>query len=153
MKKRRFIPILIVLGTWSVFCCGAAAEYQKLLGQTLAPLLILAAGAAPWVALKLLNDRAARWRPRLEAGLRRHTTAIDALPTSLDGFWIALAAGAGLYLELVVIRFHGSCFQLFAFFKNFSLLSCFLGLVIGYTLGGRRDVQLFTPFVLPMLAV
>ena len=52
-----------------------------------------------------------------------------------------------------MIRFHGSCFQLFAFFKNFSLLSCFLGLGIGYTLGGRREVPLYTPFVLPMLAV
>jgi spermidine synthase len=153
VKKRRVIPILIVLATWSIFCCGAAAEYQKLLERPFIPLLILAAGAAPWVALKLLNDRAARWRPRLDAQMRRHADAIDALPASLNWLWIALAAGAGLYLELVVIRFHGSCFQLFAFFKNFSLLSCFLGLGIGYTLGGRREVPLYTPIVLPMLAV
>jgi hypothetical protein len=30
-EKRRIIPILIVVAPWSIFCCGAAAEYQKLL--------------------------------------------------------------------------------------------------------------------------
>ena len=38
---------------------------------------------------------------------------------------IALAAGLGLFLELAIIRIHSSYFQLFAYFKNLSLLSCF----------------------------
>ena len=67
------------------------------------------------------------------------------------GLWIAAAAGLGLFAELAVIRFHGSCFQLFAFFKNLSLLSCFLGLGIGYTIGDRR--RLYTPLVLPGIAL
>ena len=46
---------------------------------------------------------------------------------------IALAAGLGLFLELAIIRIHSSYFQLFAYFKNLSLLSCFLGLGIGYS--------------------
>ena len=89
--------------------------------------------------------------PTLSGALERHTECVDALPARYDWLWIALAAGLGLYLELVVVRFHASCFQLFAFFKNFSLLSCFLGLGIGYALGSARP--LLTPLVLPMLAV
>jgi hypothetical protein len=80
---------------------------------------------------------APRWWSPLERALSDHTNRVDALPPRFDWLWIALAAGLGLYLELVVVRFHASCFQLFAFFKNFSLLSCFLGLGIGYALGSR----------------
>ena len=67
------------------------------------------------------------------------------------GLWIALAAGLGLYTELMIIRWHASCFQVFAYFKNISLLACFLGLGIGYAIGPRRPVA--TPLVLPGLAV
>src|SRR5690349_21068746 len=121
-----------------------------------APLAILCAGwmlfcvGLPVAGLKLAADRRQCWWPPLLRGLEAHTDCIDALPARLDWLWVALAAGLGLYLELVVFRFHASCFQLFAFFKNFSLLSCFLGLGIGYALGAARP--LYTPLVLPMLA-
>ena len=53
-------------------------------------------------------------------------------------FYIALAAGLGLFLELAIIRIHSSYFQLFAYFKNLSLLSCFLGLGIGFSLSNKK---------------
>jgi spermidine synthase len=56
-----------------------------------------------------------------------------------------------LYTELMIIRVHASSLQLFAYFKNVSLLSCFLGLGVGYTMGARRPLT--TPLVLPLLAV
>jgi spermidine synthase len=147
---RRALPIFGTLLSWSIFCLGAAAEYQRLTGP-LVPFLLLLAAGAPWAIASFVANRRATWLPRLEAQMQRHAALVDALPEKLFWFWIALAAGVGLYLELVIIRFHGSCFQLFAFFKNFSLLSCFLGLGIGYARG--RKATLYTPLVLPMLAV
>lgn len=83
--------------------------------------------------------------------LSRHTDFVDAIPDSHIGLWIALAAGLSLYSELMIIRLHSSYFQLFAYFKNVSLLSCFLGLGIGYARGSKRPLT--TPLVLPFFAL
>ena len=143
-------PILIVLGSWSLFCAGVAFELWAKHRNPLPPGALFALAAVPWVIAKMVSDRSSAWLPALRERMERHTEQVDALPQKYNWLWIALAAGTGLYLELVLIRFHASCFQLFAFFKNFSLLSCFLGLGIGYALGNRRP--LFTPVVLPLLA-
>lgn len=144
------LPILFVLGSWTLFCAGAMIELHNLHQTLLGPMVALSLGVAPWLIARLIADRRHQWGPILEAHMQRHTEQVDALPVRHNWLWIALAAGVGLYLELAFIRFHASCFQLFAFFKNFSLLSCFLGLGIGYALGGRR--HLYTPLVLPLLA-
>ena len=47
---------------------------------------------------------------------------------------VILAAGLSLFIELSIIRIHSSYLHFFSFFKNISLLSCFLGLGIGYAL-------------------
>lgn len=83
--------------------------------------------------------------------LEEHTRFVDRLPSSQVPFWIALAAGSALYLELMVIRIHACELQILSHFKNVSLLSCFLGLGIGYTWSNRR--VLGTPLLLPLLAV
>ncbi len=83
--------------------------------------------------------------------LQAHTDEVDRIAVSRIGLWIAVTAALGLYVELMIIRVHGSYFQLFGYFKNISLLSCFLGLGLGYTLGGRRPLT--TPLVLPLLAI
>ncbi len=83
--------------------------------------------------------------------LKRHTEFVDNIPDSQIHLWIVLATLIGLFVELMLIRIHASCFQLFAYFKNISLLSCFLGLGIGYARGGKKP--LYTPFVLPCLAL
>ena len=66
-------------------------------------------------------------------------------------YLIAAAAGLGLYLELMIIRLHSSFFQLFGFFKNISLLSCLLGLGVGYLFGGKKLFSL--KWVFPLLAI
>ena len=66
-------------------------------------------------------------------------------------YLIAAAAGLGLYLELMIIRLHSSFFQLFSFFKNISLLSCLLGLGVGYLFGGKKLFSL--KWVFPLLAI
>ena len=83
--------------------------------------------------------------------LEAHTDAIDGIPLSRVNFWIALVAGLALFVELMIIRIHSSYFQLFAYFKNVSLLSCFLGLGIGYARGFKKPLA--TPFVLPLLSL
>jgi len=83
--------------------------------------------------------------------LGEHTKTIDSLPKSQLSLWIAVASGLGLFVELMMIRVHSSYFQLFAYLKNVSLLSCFLGLGIGYALAKKR--RLYTPLVLPLLSI
>lgn len=83
--------------------------------------------------------------------LQNYSDTIDALPSAHTGLWIALASGLSLYMELMLIRFHSSCFPVFAYFKNISLLSCFLGLGIGYTKGKEHPLSL--PFALPFLGL
>ena len=76
---------------------------------------------------------------------------IESIPIKKINYWIALASGCGLFTELMIIRLHASYFQLFAYFKNISLLSCFLGLGIGYAL--NRKNSLLTPLVIPLLTI
>jgi SAM-dependent methyltransferase len=144
-------PLTVLGASWVLCCVGLALEHQNRTGNIKGTFALFAAAGVPLVATKVASERRGKWAGPLERLLAGHTAQVDALPARLDWLWIALAAGAGLYLELVVVRFHASAFQLFAFFKNFSLLSCFLGLGIGYALGAGR--VLFTPLVLPLLAV
>ena len=55
---------------------------------------------------------------------------------------VILAAGLSLFLELSIIRIHSSYLHFFSFFKNISLLSCFLGLGIGYALKKHKIYSL-----------
>ena len=65
---------------------------------------------------------------------------------------IVLASALALYVELVMIRWHATCAHVFAIFKNVSLLSCFLGLGIGFALAARRK-RVSLIFFLPLLAI
>lgn len=141
----------ITLGSWLVFCVAAAFYYDRELNTSAPVIWFILAGIAPVAIAKFAIDLRARWWPRLWKILADHTRRLDSISAARNGPWIALAAGTGLYLELVLIRYHGTCFAIFGFFKNLSLISCFLGLGIGYALG-RLPIAL-TPLVLPMLAL
>jgi hypothetical protein len=52
-----------------------------------------------------------------------------------------LISSAGLFLEMVVIRWLAAEVRLFSYFKNLSLLAAFLGLAIGFSLAGRKRDQ------------
>ena len=64
---------------------------------------------------------------------------------------IVLVTMVSLLLELVMIRWLASVFPVFSFFKNFTLLSCFLGLGAGYAVAGKQPCA--PALVLPMLAL
>jgi SAM-dependent methyltransferase len=51
---------------------------------------------------------------------------------------LALASLLGLFLELLLIRWVSSEIRVFAYFKNFVLIACFLGFGLGFHLSRRR---------------
>jgi spermidine synthase len=63
---------------------------------------------------------------------------------------IVLVTMVSLLLELVMIRWLASVFPVFSFFKNFTLLACFLGLGAGYAVSEKQPCA--PGLVLPMLA-
>jgi Spermine/spermidine synthase domain len=64
---------------------------------------------------------------------------------------IFLTAALSLYLELSVIRWQAGLFEIFSFYKNFGMLSCFAGLGIGYCIS--RSKQSLLICTAPLLAV
>jgi hypothetical protein len=64
---------------------------------------------------------------------------------------IVLVTMVSLLFELVMIRWLASVFPVFSFFKNFTLLACFLGLGAGYAVAERQRCA--PALVLPMLAL
>ncbi len=142
----------LFLAGWTLFSYGLLLRYAKVshaerwieLLLALSPAVLAALFGGAWTVRR-------RWLPGLTAAFESHTDSVDALNDAYIGIWIALAAGLSLYIELMVIRIHASFFQLFAYFKNVSLLSCFLGLGIGYARGARRPVA--TALVVPLLSI
>ncbi len=146
--------VILLLICWAAFCWGALGHYVEVrdegFGLWTALVLVLAPPAAVFGAWLLRRKWESLTRPVVEM-LARHTEAVEGLGTARLRLLIALAAGLGLFAELALIRLHASQFQLFAYFKNVSLLSCFLGLGLGYARSGRG--ALLTPLVLPALAL
>lgn len=64
---------------------------------------------------------------------------------------IVLVTMVSLLLELIMIRWLASVFPVFSFFKNFTLLACFLGLGAGYAVADRQPCA--PALVLPMLVL
>jgi spermidine synthase len=77
------------------------------------------------------------WRLKLQ----RWTAVFDFSLASLGGFsytGLILASILGLFLELMMIRWISSEVRIFAFLKNYILVSCFLGFGLGCFLCRRR---------------
>jgi len=77
-------------------------------------------------------------------------------PQQLGGFShgkLALVSVLGLFLELLMIRWVSSEVQVFAYFKNFVLIACFLGFGLGCYLVRRRISLLSLLVPLATLAV
>jgi len=64
---------------------------------------------------------------------------------------VVLVTMLSLLLELVLIRWLASVFPVFAFYKNFTMLACFLGLGAGYAVAEKQPCA--PALVLPMLAL
>lgn len=78
----------------------------------------------------------------------------DGTPDHLGGFSytrLVLVSALGLFLELLMIRWISSEIRIFAYFKNFVLIACFLGFGLGCYLC-RRRINLLA-MVAPLLAL
>jgi hypothetical protein len=86
------------------------------------------------------------------------TTSFEFSPESLrhTGFnSLALASILGLFLEMLLIRWISSEIRIFAYFKNFVLIACFLGFGLGFYFC-RKKINLLTlivPLVLLSLII
>ena len=82
------------------------------------------------------------------------TKSFDFSPQTLGGFSyarLALISVLGLFLELLMIRWVSSEISIFAYFKNFVLIACFLGFGLGCYLS-RRPVNL-AAMILPLVTL
>jgi spermidine synthase len=84
------------------------------------------------------------WKTETPAKSPRWFEKWEFTPQALGGFsyWqLALVSVAGLFLELLMIRWVSSEIRVFAYFKNFVLVACFLGFGLGCYLS-RRPISL-----------
>jgi SAM-dependent methyltransferase len=137
------LPFIAVSCSWVLGGLGA----QPVFWVPLAALAALGVVGARGLGATLV----ARCRPALERLGEEQTEFLGRLTGRTVPLAIAASAGASLLLELAVIRWQGTEWQVFALYKNFSLLACFLGLGLGYALA--RAPQIPAVLVLPLLAL
>jgi SAM-dependent methyltransferase len=92
-----------------------------------------------------------RWRNGWDSIHEEHSTYLEQLPARWTTLAIVATSALALYTELLIVRWHATCFHAFAIFKNVSMLSCFLGLGIGFGLSSKRRSTLAA--FLPLLAL
>ena len=107
-------------------------------------LIALAILAASYLLLRKLE-------PRLLKESLDQAAFLENIPGRFLSVAIAGSASLSLLLELAVIRWQGSIFEFFAFYKNYGLLACFAGLGLGYALSRSKEgIPLI--LTLPLLA-
>jgi hypothetical protein len=135
--------VLILVGTGTVPFFTYLAS-RLLLGEAVgshrATLLLLVVALILPLALRPILRRL---EPVIDAAARRQAEFLHSTPDKYAGLAIFTSAALSLFLELSIIRWQATVFELFAFYKNFSLLACFAGLGLGYALGSRKHIPLF----------
>jgi hypothetical protein len=139
------IPFIVLAYNFRLRYYGLEASEWGALGVKLGSLVAVTALAC--AAFLILPRRFAEAIDALASEQREY---LKSFPPHLADWGILLSAGLSLLLELAVIRWQSAIFELFAFYKNFSLLACFLGLGLGYALSGRRQIPLL--LTVPLLA-
>ena len=86
----------------------------------------------------------------IDANSMAQARFLDSIGPKYVDVAILFSAALSLLLELATIRWQSTTFEFFAFYKNFSLLACFLGLGLGYALATRDRIPLV--MVIPLLA-
>jgi spermidine synthase len=109
--------------------------------------LVCLSGAEIWAFKYLLR----RLTPFIDSTARAQADFLDAFNSNRVDLAILLSAALSLFLELSVIRWQSTTLPFFAFYKNFSLLACFIGLGVGYALATRDRIPL--SLVIPVLAL
>jgi hypothetical protein len=108
---------------------------------------VLLALCLPICAAVLFLPR--RWTEAIEQVSQQQSKHLGSLAERWVDVGILGSACLSLFLELAVIRWQGTVFEVFAFYKNFGLLACFLGLGLGYALARRPQIPLL--LAIPLL--
>jgi hypothetical protein len=110
-------------------------------------LITIAVIAVLVLALTVLFDRVlVAFEPHLDRHARDQAVFLRSFPDRYVRLAIFGSAALSLFLELAIIRWQGTVFEFFAFYKNFSLLCCFAGLGLGtrwQTASGFLSLSLF----------
>jgi len=115
---------------------------------------VFVVGLTSIVSLWLFDFYGAGKRGTSPAAIARWTARWEFSAEDLGGFsqWkLALASVFGLFLEMMMIRWVSSEIRIFAYFKNFVLIACFLGFGLGCYLV-RRRVSLLS-LLLPLVTL
>ncbi|MCD6405920.1 MAG: hypothetical protein J7M19_08840 [Planctomycetes bacterium] len=148
---------VVLLGCCLVPVTNAVCTLVDIIASGAEWSLPVTAGKIAAVTVLFVLPAAVFWRllrgfePALEANAREQASFLEGIPDRYLDLAIFGSAALGLFLELVIIRWQSTVFQVFAFYKNFSLLACFAGLGIGYALSRRKHIPLI--FTVPMLFV
>ena len=131
----------LVTSTFSILAVGAPSlEYKIRVALLAAMAFVLALAFGPLIG---------KFRVPIDSNAQEQNDFLDFLSPRYIDWAIFGAAALSLFLELAVIRWQGTVFEFFAFYKNFSLLCCFAGLGLGYALADRRSIPL--ALTIPML--
>jgi spermidine synthase len=137
-----FLPIVVTVCSWFIEGNIPATKFIAQVG--LASLISLIGCVIIYRIFNLLE-------PQLQNTSKAQVRFVDELPVRWVPLAILASAFGGLALELAIIRWQGTVWEIFAFYKNFGLLSCFAGLGIGYSLARRDRIPLLLSF--PLLAL
>ena len=80
-----------------------------------------------------------RFEPHILKSSQNQAAFLEAISTRFLPLAIVGSAALSLFLELAVIRWQGTIFEFFAFYKNYGLLACFAGLGLGYALSRNEE--------------
>ena len=108
-------------------------------------MIVLSVIAIIWAGLFTSLALFQIYRPAKKKGKAKWLTAFE-LPADVlgDSRWkLLVISAAGLFLELMMIRWISSEITIFAYFKNFVLIACFLGFGLGAHLC-KRPINLLS---------
>ncbi|CAM6000550.1 unnamed protein product [Sphagnum balticum] len=137
------LPVTTLVGTiaWSIK--GNAFDWQLPLASLLA--LFVAGGIWQW--LNRHNQKVVALFERQSNFLERAVSSMSKTKLAIS---LVIVTTLSLLLELSFIRWMASLYEIFAFYKNFTLLACFAGLGVGYATSRR---QLTFPAFIPCFSV
>ena len=152
-----FVLVGICLAIVALLPTSYFAEFINRLGGEHAPekLRYLPAGrVAAWILTLILFTAAGflyRRADYLRGLCEGFNDWVDSLPEKQTIIGLILISFLGLFFEVMLIRWIGTQVRLLAYFKNFVLISCFLGMGVGFAMAGRRFS--LVPIILPLLSV
>lgn len=152
----RWFATLLILAAgalslaWGFRLFGTGHDEARQFKQEHHPTAI-ALGATLLVLGALFFTLHAHYARRMLNGMIDFGSRVDGLSPRRRQLDLLIVSILGLFLEVTLIRWHGTEFRACAYFKNITLLACFLGLGLGFA-RARRPVVSF-PMMLVLLAV